>query len=209
MNLREPFMEKDAAKVQAFLCSVPFALFISADENGEPVASHLPVDFDASRGRHGTLVAHIANANPHTRLMAEAKPVLAVFTGADAYISPSWFVNRASAPTQAHITVHCYGRPKLITEVENIRAVMERQVASRERRRPQAWSTEELGEAGYLRRLKSISGIEMEIDRVLASFRLLQDEDTANIAPAVERLEAGGEAPLARCIRAANAERMP
>lgn len=201
MNLRAPFMETDRRKVLDFIRALRFATFISAGEDGVPVASHLPVDLVQGEGEYGTLVTHLALANPQSGLIAPHKPLLVIFTGEDAYISPSCFTNRSSAPTQAQAVVHCYGYPRKLTSVEDVRRIMEYQVNSREQG---SWTTAELGSEGYLRRLKSICAIEMPIERTLASFRLLQDESKANVQCAVDALKREGKGKMAQCIADAN-----
>lgn len=58
---------------------------------------------------------------------------------------------------------------------------MNYQVKQREDDIDQSWSITQLGTEGINSRFKQISGIEIKIDRVEASFRLLQDESKKNV----------------------------
>jgi len=53
-------------------------------------ANHIPFDFDADKGPHGTLLAHVARANDVWQCCPSGTPMMVVFRGADGYISPNW-----------------------------------------------------------------------------------------------------------------------
>ena len=59
--------------------------------------SHLPLLLEPAAGRHGELTGHLARANPQWRTSDLRKPALAIFMGADAYVSPSWYPAQAGA----------------------------------------------------------------------------------------------------------------
>ena len=59
------------------------------------LASHLPLLLEPGEGELGTLYGHFARANPHWRALPDSGEVLAVFSGPDAYISPSWYPSKA------------------------------------------------------------------------------------------------------------------
>ncbi|TIN45295.1 MAG: FMN-binding negative transcriptional regulator, partial [Mesorhizobium sp.] len=67
-------------------------LLVSNGPDG-PVANAVPFLLDAEIGPNGRLRAHLARANPQWRLLADnpASPVLIVFQGSDAYVTPSWY----------------------------------------------------------------------------------------------------------------------
>ena len=44
----------------------PFATLLTLD-HPEPFVSHVPLQYDAERGPKGTLLGHMARANPHWR----------------------------------------------------------------------------------------------------------------------------------------------
>ncbi len=63
MYVPDPFVLHDEAAIAALLRCHSFALLVTAAA-GAPQASHLPFLFDPRRGPKGTLVAHLARANP-------------------------------------------------------------------------------------------------------------------------------------------------
>jgi predicted FMN-binding regulatory protein PaiB len=53
----------------------------------------VPLLLDAERGPLGTLVGHMARANPHWQSFDVRAPALAIFQGPHAYVSPRWFAS--------------------------------------------------------------------------------------------------------------------
>ncbi len=204
MLLRKPFEEKDKDAIIAFLGQQPFVTLVSTADSNLPVASHLPVDLlqDSAAPFGYKMISHIANDNPHVPLILAGGEVLIIVMSNTNYISPSWFVDKASAPTQSHQVVHVYGKARLVTETDELIDLMKHQVKTREEGVKGDWTVEELGKEGLNARLKRISGVEIKIDRVDASFRLLQDESKQNVESVLESAELDSD--LKQAISKAN-----
>ena len=95
MYVPDIFALEDPERVTAVMRRFNFALLVTAAPGGAPTATHLPFMYDAERGPRGTLIAHMARANPHWREfagLAEAGgEALVVFWGPHGYITPSWY----------------------------------------------------------------------------------------------------------------------
>jgi transcriptional regulator len=65
------------------------------------------------RGAHGTLVGHLARANPQWRSFDAGVEALVIFRPADAYVSPSLYPTKQAdgrvVPTWNYVTVHAWG----------------------------------------------------------------------------------------------------
>ncbi|TGM88646.1 FMN-binding negative transcriptional regulator [Leptospira licerasiae] len=85
----------------------PFAVLISTIGAGLE-ATHVPLLL--SKDRY-SLVGHMAVGNP---LLQEDSPVLCVFHGPHAYISPSWYESEQTVPTWNYISVHAKGILRLL-----------------------------------------------------------------------------------------------
>ena len=76
-------------------------------------ASHVPVLLDPTDGPFGTLHGHLSRANPQRSGADPAVPALLIFTGPDAYITPSWYATKAQTgkvvPTWNYRAVHAHG----------------------------------------------------------------------------------------------------
>ena len=110
------FRLDDRAAAVELIRQNSFGLLVTAPE-GRATATHLPFLFDPERGEQGTLIAHMARANPQWRdfaaLEAADGEALAVFQGAHAYVSPTWYGGEGPrVPTWNYMAVHAYGRPQ-------------------------------------------------------------------------------------------------
>ena len=178
-----------------------FATVVTSS-GGEVMASHLPFVFDASRGEHGTLYAHMARANQQSAVIGQGE-VLVMFTGPHAYISPSWYADRATAPTWDYVAVHCYGMPRVHSDEEaeqNIQRLIDVVEASHER----PWSMTELRPDEVRAMVRNVVSFEIPLTRVEGKFKLNQGEKRDRTATAVAQLEQQGDAALAAYIRRYN-----
>ena len=91
----------------------PFAV-ISAVSDGQPVAAHAPIlpygkRLPSGEGEALSLRFHLSVANPVTKALLAGSPVLAVFTGPHAYVSPDWYGLEDQVPTWNYISVEAAG----------------------------------------------------------------------------------------------------
>lgn len=98
-------------RVAATIDAAPFATLVTADADGLPHASHIPMLRDGD-----ALVGHVARANPHAALLAEGRVTTAIFHGPHGYVSPTWYASGPAVPTWNYIAVHATGRPVVITD---------------------------------------------------------------------------------------------
>ena len=164
-----------------------WALLISNGEDG-PFVTNLPLMLDRSRGPHGTLLGHIARGNEHSKVLFESKTAaLAVFDGPYSYVTPSWYPQRDMPGTYYYTAVHCYGhvRPQSDADLERTLKVLSDRM---EEPIPGGWRVDEVPRSEITRRLPSIAGFEMEIERLEAKFKLGQDEPKKDAMAVATRL---------------------
>ncbi len=182
-----------------------FATLVSATEGEPPLATLVPHLVASDRqGRH-RLWAHMARANPQWRTFRPGREVLSVFRGPDAYISPSWYVNRPYVPTWNFVVVHVYGVPRLLgpDEEEEKRWVLEQTVEQHERGREDRWHLD-VPEPFFLDLMKQVAAFEIEVRRIEGQFKLSQDKPEADRRAVVAGLEAiddPGARRIARLMR--------
>jgi transcriptional regulator len=109
------FQVNDPATLVAFMRQHSFATIVTHN-GGAPHAIHMPVIVDVERGEHGTLVSHMARANPQWKHFENEHEVLIIFTGPHAYVSPAWYVTEPAVPTWNYTAVHAYRIPRLVTD---------------------------------------------------------------------------------------------
>jgi transcriptional regulator len=195
------FEVTDTAWCHALMRAQSFALMITADDTGAPFATHLPILVDERRGPLGTLRGHVARANPHWRYLAAGRPTLVVFSGAHAYVSPSWYATHPAVPTWNYVAVHASGTGALVEDAEQVRALLADLVHVYESPGPEAWSFEALP-ADYVAGMqRGIVAFEIPIARLEGKAKLSQNRDAVDRGRTREALAASDD-PVARAVAA-------
>jgi lysine/ornithine N-monooxygenase/predicted FMN-binding regulatory protein PaiB len=183
------YLEDDPEKLHALMERFPFATLISAHSGDEPVATHLPLILDRSRGGRGMLFGHLDGANEHARLL-DGRRMLAIFHGPNAYMPPSLF-DSDPLPTWNSMAVHARGSVRVIedrdTVVRGLIGIAEHSEDGSRLRRDDP----RIG-----RLIGGIVGFELEIDELVGRFKLSQDRDESDrrrAADALARATEGGE----------------
>ncbi|MGH7415844.1 MAG: FMN-binding negative transcriptional regulator [Candidatus Rokuibacteriota bacterium] len=201
MYIPKHFQITDPAWCHALIRAQSFAVMITADDAGAPFATHLPILVDDTRGRLGTLRGHVARANPHWRYLAAGRPTLVVFSGAHAYVSPSWYATHPSVPTWNYVAVHATGPGALVEDPAQVKALLADLVRVHEPSGPAAWSLEGLPEDYVAGMQRGIVAFEIPIERLEGKAKLSQNRDAVDQARTREAL-ASADDPLARAVAA-------
>jgi len=162
----------------------------------------LPFMIDPARGSLGTLVAHMARANPHWRAFATAPASLVIFAGPHAYISPAWYQQQVTVPTWNYTVVHASGHVRIVDE-NALRDMVMRLVRQHEGPLGNPWDVSK-AEAVMDSELKGIVGFEIPIDRIEGKFKLNQNrsvEDREGVIRALEGSAHPDEREVARLMR--------
>ena len=180
MYIPPTFAVQDPEQLTRFIAQNSFATLITQDESGAPFASHVPLLFDPQPAP-GRLLGHLARANAQWHHFENPRPVLAIFHGPHAYISPRWYATGPAVPTWNYAVVHAYGTPKLMVEEARLEALVRRMVRFYE---PQGEDQAQIElPADFLaRQLKAIVGFEIQLDRLEGKFKLGQNRPQADIA---------------------------
>ncbi len=165
------------------------AELVTVGADGYPVATLLPVLW-----RGGTVLAHMARANPHWREIGDDSPALLVVAGPQAYVSPSWYAAKAEhgrvVPTWNYTTVHLTGRARVHDDVEWVRAMVTALTAEHESHREHPWAVTDAPSPYVDGQLRGIVGIEITVERVEAKAKLSQNRSDADRAGVVAGLRA-------------------
>jgi transcriptional regulator len=178
------FNMMDADDVRPFVDAVGTAQLVTVGEDGVPDATFLPVLWEGDR-----LVGHLARANGHWRRILDGSPALAIVTGPDAYVSPSWYAAKAEhgkvVPTWNYTVVHLRGHVTVHDDAEWVRGLVTRLTDRHEGRRAEPWAVTDAPADYVAKNLRPIVGIEVSISQVEAKAKLSQnrsDEDRAGVA---------------------------
>jgi transcriptional regulator len=181
-----PHFRENRLEVQhALIRAQPLGLLVTAGPGGLQ-ANHIPFLVEADGSPHGKLRAHLARANPQLAELAAVEECLVAFQGPQAYISPSLYPTKHEhgkvVPTWNYITVHAWGRPRVIDDVAWLRRQVEDLTAHNERSRPAAWLVSDAPEPYVAAQLKGIVGLEISIARIEGKWKVSQNR------PAVDRV---------------------
>lgn len=192
MYIPKSFAETNETTLHEFIEQHSFATLVSSDGT-EPFASHLPLLLDRHAGPHGTLIGHMARANPQWRT-AEGQQVMVIFHGPHTYISPSWYEAVNVVPTWNYVAVHAYGTLRRLTDERRLLEIVRQTVEYYEASLPEPWSTDR-AELDFINGLLgAIVGFEIIIDRIEGKWKLNQNHDRARREKVIRALrEAGGE----------------
>jgi transcriptional regulator len=187
-----PSNAMDEAELRSLVESVGSAELITVDDDGFPAATRLPVIW-----QHDRLVFHLAYANPHWRGIAEGAPALAVVTGPEAYISPSWYAAKAEhgrvVPTWNYSAVHFTGHATVHRDPGWLRAAVSELTDLHEHGQPEPWAVTDAPDTYVAQQLKAIVGVELAIRTVEGKAKRSQnrsDEDRAGVIAGLR--DAGG-----------------
>ena len=174
MYIPKHFKIEDPAWIRAFMQEHRFAVLIGI-RDGEPFATHLPLLYDATPPPHGTILGHVARANPHWQAF-ETSLQLAIFQGPHAYVSPTWYESTGPAvPTWNYTTVHAYGRARIVDDSGAVREILRRLTEREERNLEPRFLVETL-DADYVEHMaRQIVAFEIPIVRLEAKAKLNQN----------------------------------
>lgn len=202
MYVRASHQPRSHADVIDVVRQNKFATMVTHAADGM-IASHLPFMIDPERGERGTLLAHMAAANPQSATIGAEGEALVMFLGPHGYISPSWYEDRATAPTWDYVAVHCYGRTRRHSDREALQNI-ERLVAIVEAPSRTPWSIADLSPEAVRALLRNVVSFEIEISRIEGKFKLNQGETPERNEAAIAELEQQGARALAGYIRRYN-----
>lgn len=174
----------DPEDVRPFVHAVGTAQLVTVGEDGAPDATFLPVLWEGDR-----LVGHLARANTHWCRIIEGSPALAIVTGPDTYVSPSWYATKADhgrvVPTWNYSVVHLRGAVTVHDDPDWVRGLVTRLTDRHEQARAEPWAVTD-APADYVdKNLRPIVGVELVVASVEAKAKLSQnrsDEDRAGVA---------------------------
>ena len=181
-----PHFREERPEILARLLEAhPLGLLVRTGAGGLE-ADPLPFLLDGAAAPGGRLIAHVARANPIVGDLSDGSEVLAVFQGAEAYVSPSWYPSKAEGgrvvPTWNYVTVQVRGRARLVDDAGFVREVVERLTNRAEAGRPEPWAVADAPEAYIAGQLRGIVGLEIAITAVSGKWKVSQNRATADRA---------------------------
>lgn len=192
MYIPSAFLEDDLSTLHELMDSSGLANIITSTSEGI-TATPMPLWLAPAEGAFGTLYGHLARANPQWTQKPTAD-ALALFTGPDAYISPSWYPSKQAhhkvVPTWNYIAVHAYGPIEFFEDEARLLHIVRNLTTRQERLQPQPWKVED-APSDYIRSmLKAIIGVRLPITRLEGKWKMSQNrsaQDRQGVAAGLSR----------------------
>lgn len=190
------FQETRQDVLHGLIRAHPLGLLISNGAEG-PVANAIPFLLDAEVP-NGRLRAHLAKANPQWRLLADnpLSPVLVVFQGTDAYVTPSWYETKRETgkvvPTWNYAIVQVRGMVRVIEDRGWLAQQISDLTVSQEGAREAPWAVTDAPPTFIQSQIKGIVGLEIEITDISGKWKVSQNRPTADRVGVAEGLESEG-----------------
>jgi transcriptional regulator len=197
MYVQSQFEEKRTEVMHQLIDSHSFGTLVTLGADGIN-ANHMPFMLDHNAGEFGMLRAHVARNNPVWRDFSRDIETLAIFEGASAYVSPSWYPSKQEhgkvVPTYNYMVVHAYGTMRVIDDPAWMKAFLHRLTDSHEANRPVPWKVDDAPQDFIDKLVDTLIGIEIPIARLLGKWKVSQNRSDADRAGVAAGLRAkGGE----------------
>ena len=185
-----PMFKPDRAASLAFAEARGFGTACAWDGK-RPIASSLP--FYLSYAVDGTPHAlfHAARHNPLVKLADGVTPWVLAVNGADAYVTPDWYVSVDQVPTWLYQAVHLTGPVRalsdeeLTVQVDTLSAKFENRLLPKK-----PWTSGKMTPGRFEAMRKAIVGLSMRVEDVEGSFKLNQHKSEADYAAVADGLAA-------------------
>lgn len=198
MYIPEHFQVPDEADLQALIAAYPLGILVTNGPQGLD-ANHIPFELEP-----GTLLAHVARANPVWREVKDGDEVLVIFRAEHAYISPNWYPskqeNHKSVPTWNYSVVHVRGKITIRDDERYVRGVVAKLTHRHEAAQPKPWKMSDAPKDYIADMLKAIVGIEIEIIGITGKFKLSQNREERDAQGVADNLKRQGDAVLGQAV---------
>jgi transcriptional regulator len=172
MYLPQLFREQRFEPLRDFVRVHPLAILIASGSE-ELSADLVPMLLTGTEG-NCRLRGHVARANPVWKQVAVGEKVLALFTGAQHYVSPNLYPSKRDTgevvPTWNYSVVHARGRIEWIEDSEWLRALVGELTDEQERTQPAPWHITDAPAPFLDTMLHAIVGFQIEIETLFGKF---------------------------------------
>jgi len=194
MYLPAHFEETRTPVMHDLVRAHPLATWVVQGADGL-VVNHIPFLVDAERGPHGTLMGHVARANP---IWKQLGPSIAVFQGPQAYVSPNFYPSKRAhgkvVPTWNYAVVHAHGTARAIESRDELLAIVTRLTQTHEADSAVPWAVSDAPADFIDQMLKAIVGIEIPIERLEGKWKVSQNRALPDRLGTVAGLRQRGDA---------------
>lgn len=189
MYIPKKFRGTNLEDVEKYIHNNSFATLVATGDQ-RLIASHIPMILHQKDDKK-FLLGHISKANELKRALDNQTELLAIFMEKHAYISSSWY-DHINVPTWNYISIHVYGRARVIEKDElynSIHKMVEKYESGRQDRFSLSDMPKKMRDAHF----NGLIGFEMSVDHLEAAYKLSQNRNEKNYTEIIRRLEKEGD----------------
>jgi transcriptional regulator len=188
--------ETDIGVLHSLIRSHPLGTWVTQSD-AELIANHLPFVVDTTRGEFGTLMCHVARANPVWQTHSRTMNSIVTFQGPQSYITPSWYPSKhaygKAVPTWNYAVVHAQGIPRVIEDREWLLTHVTQLTDTHEAMQALPWKASDAPPEYIDKLLAAIVGIEIPVARLTGKWKASQNRSTADKLGVIAGLTTRGD----------------
>jgi transcriptional regulator len=178
MFVPQVFEELRVEVMQELIRQYPLGTLIVVGRNGVE-ANHIPFEIDPHPAPFGTLSGHVARNNPLYGEFVPGTEALVVFSGPDAYVSPSWYPTKQESgkvvPTWDYAAVHARGTLQFFEDSQRLLEHLGRLTARHEAAHSHPWLISD-APADYIeKQVQRIVGFEIPVSTLQGKWKVSQN----------------------------------
>lgn len=203
MYIPKHFEVTDVDMMHGLIRDYPLATLVTTSVHGLN-ANHIPMHLAATPEPYGTLIGHVAKANPILEDINGEKQSLAIFHGPNTYITPSWYETKKEhgkvVPTWNYVVVHAYGRLQIVDDPKWLRAQIETLTDQNEAQFSESWAVTDAPVEFTEKLFESIVGIEMKITKLFGKWKVSQNQPLENQLSVIKGLKDSQQQEMADLV---------
>ena len=161
-----------------FMQANPFVTICGVDNQGLPVATHIPVLMKVENDII-TISGHIMRQQDHSNAFELNKNVLVIFSAPSAFVSASWYTNPGQASTWNYQTVHARGQLEIKDET-HLRNLLTELTLHFEKDADAPTQVKNLSKEYMEQNMKAIYSFDIIVNDLQHVFKLSQNRDEAS-----------------------------
>jgi transcriptional regulator len=185
-----------------------FGTLVTSSEQ-ELEASHLPMLLELEPAPLGTVLGHVARANPQWQRVKPGFQALAIFLGPNTYITPSWYPTKQQTgkvvPTWNYLAIHAYGTLSFFDDPAELREHVEKMTDTHEAPRAVPWAVSDAPANFVDQMLRAIVGFRLRITKLEGKWKMSQNrpaQDVTGVIEGLAREDSEAHGPVAEIVAA-------
>ncbi|MEY2625720.1 MAG: hypothetical protein RL412_1495 [Pseudomonadota bacterium] len=192
MYIPSLFKESDTATIERFVDEHPLATVVLVTD-GQPHVDHIPFMRISGLSPGGVLITHVAKANNTWKLIDQTPSAMLVFTGASAYVSPSFYpskpITHEVVPTWNYVGVHLKGKLSYSHDHDEKKRTVDHLTRKMEATRAEPWSIDDAPASYIAAMLSGVVALSFQIETIEAKFKASQNKTRKDRQGVIDGLE--------------------